>query len=343
MTLPDMTRRRGLPRVAGGSPWPEPYSSTAPASTTRDVVPNVYDSGTDVPASAGGVVARRRGLPRVEGGERWPSVRPPLPIGSVAGILVPAAVVLPPGSSSSTTAGTSAVSPAQRRVRGDLLREPKPERRLFRGRTRARWAMIGVSAGGGLLVAAAVVVFFVRWLMRTPPLQSFLIDYPGEYHLPEWAPVGMPPWLNWAHFFNAFLMALVIRSGWQIRTDQRPSAFWAPRWNPQRRVSLTIWFHQALDILWIVNGVVFVVMLLVTGQWVKIVPTSWSAFPNALSAGLQYMSLDWPTENGWVNYNSLQQLTYFTTVFLAAPLAAATGVRMSGLWSTRRAQRLSKA
>ena len=63
MTLPDMTRRRGLPRVAGGSPWPEPYSSTAPASTTRDVVPNVYDSGTDVPASAGGVVApcKRRG------------------------------------------------------------------------------------------------------------------------------------------------------------------------------------------------------------------------------------------------------------------------------------------
>ena len=27
-------------------------------------------------------------------------------------------------------------------------------------------------------------------------------------------------------------------------------------------------------------------------------------FPNAISAALQYVSLDWPTENGWVNYNS---------------------------------------
>ena len=44
------------------------------------------------------------------------------------------------------------------------------------------------------------------------------------------------------------------------------------------------------------------------------------------------MSLDWPTENGWVNYNCLQQLAYFATVFLAAPLAIATGVRMSGIW-----------
>jgi len=37
-------------------------------------------------------------------------------------------------------------------------------------------------------------------------------------------------------------------------------------------------------------------------------------------------------ENGWVNYNSLQQLMYFTIVFIAAPLAAITGVRMSEWW-----------
>ena len=77
---------------------------------------------------------------------------------------------------------------------------------------------------------------------------------------------------------------------------------------------------------------IFVVLLFATGQWMKIVPTSWAVFPNAISAALQYVSLDWPTENGWVNYNSLQQLAYFATVFLAAPLAIATGVRMSGIW-----------
>ena len=61
-------------------------------------------------------------------------------------------------------------------------------------------------------------------------------------------------------------------------------------------------------------------------------PTSWDVFPNAVSAALQYVSLDWPTENGWVNYNGLQQLAYFATVFIAAPLAIVTGVRMSGIW-----------
>ena len=50
------------------------------------------------------------------------------------------------------------------------------------------------------------------------------------------------------------------------------------------------------------------------------------------------MSLDWPTENGWVNYNSLQQLAYFSTVFLAAPLAIASGFRMSGLWPKKNAK-----
>ena len=42
------------------------------------------------------------------------------------------------------------------------------------------------------------------------------------------------------------------------------------------------------------------------------------------------MTLDWPVENGWVNYNnSLQQLMYFIVVFIAAPLAAITGARMN--------------
>jgi thiosulfate reductase cytochrome b subunit len=191
-------------------------------------------------------------------------------------------------------------------------------------------------------VLGAVAVVFARWLLAGEPLQSFLTDYPGEVRLPEPAPVGLPGWLGWAHFFNVFLMVLIIRSGFQIRTEKRPTAFWTPKWNAQRKISLTIWFHQSLDLLWLLNGAIYRVLLFATGQWVRIVPTGWEVFPNALSAGLQYLSLDWPTENGWVNYNSLQQLTYFATVFLAAPLAAATGVRMSGLWP-KNAPRLNRA
>jgi thiosulfate reductase cytochrome b subunit len=189
-----------------------------------------------------------------------------------------------------------------------------------------------VVGGFGLLLAATLAVVAVAWFIGLPFMRDFLETYPGEYELPEGAPVGFPAWLGWQHFFNVFLIVLIIRSGLRVRTEKRPAAYWTPRWSKGRKISLALWFHQSLDILWIVNGVVFVVLLSVTGQWMRIVPTSWEVFPNAISATLQYVSLDWPTENGWVNYNSLQQLTYFATVFLAAPLAIITGVRMSGIW-----------
>jgi thiosulfate reductase cytochrome b subunit len=210
--------------------------------------------------------------------------------------------------------------------------QPRPEPERIGPFTRLQWAGAAIVAGGGLLVAAAMVVLVVRWLLSTPWGGDFLQAFPGEYHLPEGAPVGLPAWLGWQHFFNTFLIVLIIRSGWRVRTEKRPTAFWSPRTNNKRKISLTLWFHQSLDILWLVNGVAFVVLLFATGQWMRIVPTSWEVFPNALSAALQYASLDWPTENGWVNYNSLQQLAYFATVFVAAPLAVITGVRMSGVW-----------
>ncbi|MET4059352.1 thiosulfate reductase cytochrome b subunit [Arthrobacter sp. UYP6] len=198
-------------------------------------------------------------------------------------------------------------------------------------------------AAAALLLALAAVVLLARWLVAQEPVQDFLVRYPGESELPEGAPTGLPAWLGWQHFFNVFLMVLIIRSGWQVRTQRRPPASWTPRWgrNP-KKISITLWLHQSLDILWLVNGVVFAVLLAATGQWMRVVPTSWDVFPNAISAALQYVSLDWPTENGWVNYNSLQVLAYFVTLFIAAPLAAVTGYRMSDFWPSK-AKRLSTA
>ena len=43
------------------------------------------------------------------------------------------------------------------------------------------------------------------------------------------------------------------------------------------------------------------------------------------------LTLDWPTENSWVVYNSLQQLAYFTIVFIASPIAILTGLRLSSV------------
>ncbi|MFT4212598.1 MAG: cytochrome b/b6 domain-containing protein [Microbacterium sp.] len=210
--------------------------------------------------------------------------------------------------------------------------EPAPESRRYGPFTRGQWLGAGLLGTVALVGAAAMAVLLVRWLVSLDGVRAFLETYPGVSPLPATAPVGLPAWIGWQHFFNAFLMVLIIRSGLQVRREKRPNAFWTPRWNRKRKISLALWFHQSLDILWLVNGAVFVVLLLVTGQWMRIVPTGWDVFPNAVSAALQYASLDWPTEDGWVNYNALQVLTYFATVFLAAPLAAITGVRMSGVW-----------
>lgn len=192
------------------------------------------------------------------------------------------------------------------------------------------------------LVVVAGGILLARWLRETPAMQEFLLVYPGESERPGDAPVGFPAWLGWQHFLNSFFLLLIIRSGWQVRTAQRPAASWTRRNKgllttkyPPQRIGLTLWTHLSLDALWVANGVVFIVLLFATGQWMRIVPTSWDIFPNAFSAALQYASLQWPVDNGWVNYNALQLLTYFITVFIAAPLAIVTGIRMSPAWSPR--------
>ena len=164
--------------------------------------------------------------------------------------------------------------------------------------------------------------------------------------------VPMPPATLTAFYtlLIAFLMVLIIRTGLQIRHETRPPANFTPtkdglfsaRGNTPKKFSLTIWTHQALDALWLLNGVIFVVLLIVTGHWARIVPTDPHVFQHALSAGIQYLSLDWPTENGWVHYNALQMLSYALVVFVAAPLAALTGWRMSS-WFPTEAKGLNKA
>ena len=189
------------------------------------------------------------------------------------------------------------------------------------------------------VVAFALIVIAARTFRDSPLGLSFLNDFPGESALPAAAPTGFPAWLNFQHFLNAFFIVMIVRTGWLVRTTKRPAAYWTRKnsgrfqtTRPPLRISIDLWMHLTLDALWALNGVVFIVLLFVTGQWLRLVPTSWAVFPNALSSAVQYASLNWPLENGWVNYNSLQQLSYFTIVFVAAPLAILTGFRMSAIW-----------
>ncbi|WP_165314381.1 cytochrome b/b6 domain-containing protein [Agromyces protaetiae] len=191
----------------------------------------------------------------------------------------------------------------------------------------------------GALVAAAIVVLAARGLRTLPSVQDFVATYPGHRELPEGAPVGIPAWLGWQHFFNVFFLVLLVRTGLYIRSKQRPPAFWTrdnsrfPRTKgTPRRLGISVWLHLTVDAFWVLNGIVYVVLLFATGQWVRIVPTDWGVVPNALSVVLQYASLDWPAENSWLFYNDAQVLSYFAVVFIASPIAILTGLRLSPVW-----------
>lgn len=349
--------RRGLPRISGGSPWPDglPVTSSKkndqPAGNedplllaTSNVSPGPEQPTQDEKTVPGALVGDaplegfRRGLPRVAGGESWPHQAMSSGVLSAAAhsrLEKEASSVVPElPAQVDAAAGPTSSSPAS-----------NPDPIQSRISLKERLVLLPLTSkillsSAAFVVLAGVIILLARVFVQIPAVESFITEFPGTTSLPATAPIGLPAWIGWQHFFNVFLMVLIIRSGITIRREKRPGAYWAPRRNPAAKVSLTVWWHQSVDTLWLINGLAFVVLLCVTGQWMRIVPTSWEVVPNAISAGIQYATLDWPTENGWVNYNSLQVLAYFTIVFVASPLAAITGYRMSGMWPER-AKRLS--
>ena len=181
-------------------------------------------------------------------------------------------------------------------------------------------------------VTAVMAVLFARALFEIPETASFFVTYPGD--ATPWAgtPAGFPAWLSWTHFLSAFFLLFVVRSGLLIRAGKRPPSFVTRRAAGAKRHGLHTWWHLVVDTLWALNGVVYVVLLIVSGQWKRLIPASWDVVPNAISAGLQYLSLDWPQSHGWTQYNALQLLLYGFTVFVAGPIAVVAGLRLSPIW-----------
>jgi sulfoxide reductase catalytic subunit YedY len=234
---------------------------------------------------------------------------------------------------------------------------------------RTRWFnLLWLLPIGFLLLIVAVAA--AKGLRNIPSVERFIVRYPGtiETESAKSSP-GLPIWVGVQHFFNLFLMIFIIRSGVQILSDH-PRLYWTrhstpgkdwlriqkpvpaePLWTAKQdsislprqiglpgirhSIGLARWWHLGTDSLWLLNGLVFYVLLFTTAQWRRVVPTTWEAFPNAVSVLIQYLSLEWPTENGWVAYNSLQLFAYFITIFVAAPLAFITGLGMSPALSTR--------
>jgi sulfoxide reductase catalytic subunit YedY len=215
-----------------------------------------------------------------------------------------------------------------------------------------------------ILVAAA----YIQWgTVGLPPVP------PSPAPTPEAAtgPYGFPAWLRIAHYINFLFLILLIRSGLQILMDHprlygnvhcTPGTEWlrltpieVPRdrlWTSKddsrhlspwiglpgyrHTVGMARHWHFLSVLFWVGNGLVFVVMLFGTGQWKRLVPTSWRVVPDAWAVFVHYATFHQPPEpNGFYSYNALQNLAYFGVVFVLAPLAIVTGPSMSPAFTAR--------
>jgi sulfoxide reductase catalytic subunit YedY len=216
------------------------------------------------------------------------------------------------------------------------------------------WAL---PIGAALLL---VIVAACQSLREFDGIEAFITIYPGVPHAAPSVEAGFPWWLRLQHFVNMLFMMFIIRAGIQILADH-PRLYWSrdctpgtewfrfqhpvpmdrvwtakddavtlPAWlgipGLRHTIGLARWWHFSVNGLWVLNGVVFYALLFSSEQWRRIVPLTWEVFPNALSTAIQYGSLDFPVDQGWTRYNGLQQLTYFITVFVAAPVSIVTGL-----------------
>src|SRR6185312_5740251 len=88
-------------------------------------------------------------------------------------------------------------------------------------------------------------------------------------------------------------------------------------------------WHFLTIVAWIFTGLLYVVLMIVTDEWRRLIPTSWHVFTDAARAAQTYARLELPPPAAGLPYNALQQLTYAAVVFLLAPLSIATGAAMS--------------
>jgi DMSO/TMAO reductase YedYZ molybdopterin-dependent catalytic subunit/thiosulfate reductase cytochrome b subunit len=178
-------------------------------------------------------------------------------------------------------------------------------------------------------------------------------------------PHGFPFWVRWSHFSNLFFLFMLIRSGLSILMDH-PRLYWNDhctpgtewiRFTPLQVPKNRIWtakddaryispivstpgyrhtvgiarsWHFITVYGFVLTGAFFVIGLLTSTQWERLVPTSPAVFVQAWNTFVLYANFHFPPEpNGFYGYNALQQFAYFATVFLMAPLAILTGMAMS--------------
>ena len=94
-------------------------------------------------------------------------------------------------------------------------------------------------------------------------------------------------------------------------------------------------WHFFCLLFWIANGLVYLVGLIITGEWLRLVPTSWTIFPHAWSSLVAYIHLRLAPPLPGQPFNALQKLAYFSIVCLLPPFQIATGLAMSPALAAR--------
>jgi sulfoxide reductase catalytic subunit YedY len=179
--------------------------------------------------------------------------------------------------------------------------------------------------------------------------------------------LGFPLWIRLTHFFNFLFITLLIRSGIEIigahpkfywRDDALPGSEWLrltrkeiPKnqiWTSEDEIKpLSPWlalpgrnnlglgrhWHFWAVIGWLLAGFIYVMLLFITPQWRRLVPTSWEIFPAAWQAVVTYLHFRLPPAGN--PFNAIQQLAYFFVIFVLSPLQIVTGIMMSPALAAR--------
>lgn len=232
-----------------------------------------------------------------------------------------------------------------------------PPDRTFAVRIRRQLAIVLI-----VVLVAPVALAWVQYLASGLP--QVPVSPP---HLPgaEVAPLAFPAWLRAAHYANFLLLILLARSGlsilmdhprlylndhctpgtewvrftpivvptagvWTAKDDARYISPWLALPGYRHTIGMARHWHFLPALFWFVNGLVYVTLLLGTGEWRRLVPASWQVIPQAWGTFVHYTTLHLPLEPvPLLHYNPLQQLSYFGVVFVMAPLSFLTGMAMS--------------
>lgn len=212
-----------------------------------------------------------------------------------------------------------------------------------------------------ILFLATVGVAWIQYLVTGLPADPSLSLPPTS----EAAVKGFPWWIITSHWVNFFLLVILIRAGLSILMDHprlywndgcKPGSEWI-KFTPVKVPKDKLWtakddaryispilglpgyrhtvgtargWHFIHIPFFVINGLIFVILLFTSDQWQRLVPSSWQIFPDAWSVFVHYATFHLPIEpDGFYYFNALQQLSYFGVVFILAPLAILTGLCMS--------------